>query len=159
MGIFGCLKIMSNVKKNVLAISILAGLTFLSAAQSQAQGGSDRVAVAFSDPSQAGTVRVGLLAGNITVKAYEGKEVVVEAKARSSRESSSEGPAGMKRIPLSSSGLTVEEENNVVKVSADSHIRPVDLTISVPTRTSLNLRTVNDGNIVVTGADGDIDVN
>ena len=159
MEIFGYSKVMSNLKKNVVLITFLAVSTLFTATESQAQAGGDRVAVAFSDPSQPGTVKVGLLAGNVTVKSYEGKEVVVEARARASRESASEGPSGMKRIPLSSSGLTVEEENNVVKVSADSHIRPVDLTISVPAHTSLNLRTVNDGNIVVTGADGDIDVN
>jgi DUF4097 and DUF4098 domain-containing protein YvlB len=148
---------MSNLKKNGLVITLLAVLIGISTAPSQAQAGSDRVAVAFSDPSQPGTLKVGLLSGSITVKAYEGKEVVVEARARSNRESAAEG--GMKRIPLTSTGLSVEEENNRVQVSADSHQRPVDLTITVPVHTSLNLRTVNDGNIVVTGADGDIDVN
>src|SRR5437763_3100916 len=148
---------MSKSKKHFCLMSVFVCLLLLGAASLQAQAVSDRVSVAFSDPSQPGTVKVGLISGSITVKAYEGKEVVVEARARTSRDSASE--AGMKRIPVTSTGLSVEEENNRVQVSAESHLRPIDLTISVPVRTSLNLRTVNDGNIVVTGADGDIDVN
>src|SRR6266404_3151644 len=148
---------MSNLKKHTFVIAALTALLFLDTASSQAQASGDRVSVAFSDPSQPGTLKVGLLSGSITVKAYDGKEVVVEARARTSRDSASEG--GMKRIPLTSTGLSVEEESNRVQVSAASHLRPIDLTIMVPVHTSLNLRTVNDGNIVVTGADGDIDVN
>jgi DUF4097 and DUF4098 domain-containing protein YvlB len=45
-----------------------------------------------------------------------------------------------------------------VRISADSIQRTVDLTISVPVKTSLSLKTVNDGNIVVTGVDGEMDV-
>jgi DUF4097 and DUF4098 domain-containing protein YvlB len=65
----------------------------------------------------------------------------------------------MKRVPMVSTGLNVEEENNQVNINADSVQRPIDLTISVPVRTSLNLRTVNDGDITVTGVDGELDVN
>jgi DUF4097 and DUF4098 domain-containing protein YvlB len=65
----------------------------------------------------------------------------------------------MKRIPVSSTGLSVEEENNEVRVGTDSINRPLDITISVPVHTSLKLNTVNSGDIVVTGVDGELDVN
>src|SRR5262249_48890991 len=54
--------------------------------------------------------------------------------------------------------LTVEEENNDVRINTESYARPVDVTISVPVHTSLKLRAVNDGDIVVTGVDGELDV-
>jgi DUF4097 and DUF4098 domain-containing protein YvlB len=52
----------------------------------------------------------------------------------------------------------VEEENNEVRVGTESYARTIDVTISVPTHTSVKLRAVNDGDIVVTGVDGELDV-
>jgi hypothetical protein len=125
-------------------------------AQTQTQSGADRVSVTLSDPARPALVKAGLIDGGITVKAYDGKEVIVEARARN-RESgrSDEGP---KRLSIASTGLTVEEENNQVNVNTESYARPIDLTITVPVHTSLNLRAVNDGDIVVTGVDGELDI-
>jgi DUF4097 and DUF4098 domain-containing protein YvlB len=128
--------------------------------RAQEQSGPDRVAVTLTDPSRPALVRASLVNGGITVKAYDGKEVVVEARARTrERESSRSESNNMKRIVVSSTGLSVEAENNDVHVSTDSFARPIDLTISVPVHTSLKLSAVNDGNIVVTGVDGELDVN
>ena len=38
----------------------------------------------------------------------------------------------MKRIPMTSTGLNIEAENNNVRVSTDSYQRTIDLTITVP---------------------------
>ena len=128
--------------------------------QAQEQSGPDRVAVTLTDPSRPALVKASLVNGGITVKSYDGKEVIVEARARSrDRESSRSESGNMKRIVVSSTGLSVEAENNEVHISTDSFARPVDLTISVPVHTSLKLSAVNDGNIVVTGVDGELDVN
>jgi DUF4097 and DUF4098 domain-containing protein YvlB len=94
--------------------------------------------------------------GGITVKAYEGKEVIVEARSRNRENSREEG--GPKRLAISTTGLSVEEENNEVNINTESYARPIDVTVSVPVHTSLKLRGVNDGDIVVTGVDGELDV-
>jgi DUF4097 and DUF4098 domain-containing protein YvlB len=94
--------------------------------------------------------------GGITVKAYEGKEVIVEARARNRENSREEG--GPKRLAISTTGLSVEEENNEVNINTESYMRPIDVTVSVPVHTSLKLRAVNDGDIVVTGVEGELDV-
>ncbi len=65
----------------------------------------------------------------------------------------------MKRIPNMSTGLTIEEESNHVSIGASPTERPVDLTIQVPNHTSLNLKTINDGDIVVEQVQGEIEVN
>ena len=117
----------------------------------------DKINVPFSDPTRPGMVKASVLNGGITVKAYEGKEVVVEAKVRD--EDSKRGARGMKRIPMTTTGLSVEEEDNKVSVSVEAHQRTVDLTIMVPVNTSLYLRSVNDGDIFVSGVNGEIDVN
>jgi DUF4097 and DUF4098 domain-containing protein YvlB len=126
-------------------------------AEAQAQTSPDRLSVALSDPSRPGLVKASLINGGITVKAYDGKEVVVEARPRNREREREEG--GPHRLTISSTGLSVEEENNEVRISSESYARPIDLTISVPAHTSLHLSAVNDGDIVVTGVDGELDVN
>lgn len=118
---------------------------------------SDKVTVPLTDPSRPSTVKVGLLNGSITVTAYDGKDVIVEAKTRADNDTSSR-IGGMKRIPMTATGLSVEEENNQVDIGAQSVQRTVDVAIQVPRRTSLHLKTVNDGDINVTGVEGELDV-
>jgi DUF4097 and DUF4098 domain-containing protein YvlB len=125
--------------------------------QSQTPAVADHVSVTLSDPSRPALVRASLVNGGITVKAYDGKEVIVEARARNHESPRSD--TNMKRIIVSSTGLSVEEESNEVRISTDSVMRPVDLSISVPVHTSLKLSAVNSGDIVVTGVDGELDVN
>jgi DUF4097 and DUF4098 domain-containing protein YvlB len=125
--------------------------------------GSNHIAVPLADPSRPARVEAHLVSGGITVKAYDGKEVIVDAKVRAGDEgeeqSESRPRGGLRRIPMSSTGLSVEAENNLVHISTDSHTHTIDLTISVPVHTSLSLHTVNDGDISVNGVDGELDIN
>jgi len=142
-----------------LALAAIAAVTLGPGAEkalAQGQGGGDRIPVTLSDPSRPARVKVSLVNGGITVKAYEGKEVVVEARVRNRENSRNEG--GPKRLTISSTGLSVEEENNEVNINTDSYMHAIDVTVSVPAHTSLKLRAVNDGDIVVTGVDGELDV-
>jgi hypothetical protein len=157
------LKIMNNQTQRfpslVFVVAILS-VAFVAApfyGQTQTPSGADRVSVNLSDPTRPALVKASLINGGITVKGYDGKEVVVEARARNGE--SSRADSSMKRIVVSSTGLSVEEENNEVRISADAIMRIIDLTISVPVHTSLKLSAVNSGDIVVTGVDGELDVN
>jgi DUF4097 and DUF4098 domain-containing protein YvlB len=120
----------------------------------------NRVTVPLSDPTRPVSLRAHLVSGSITVKGADVKEVVVEARVRGGHEDSGRGGKGegMKRIAIDSTGLNIEAENNQVRVSTDSYQRTIDLTITVPTRTSLSLHSVNDGNILVSGVDGELDI-
>jgi DUF4097 and DUF4098 domain-containing protein YvlB len=146
-----------NFHKFMLAVILLCMAPLL-----MAQGTDNRVAVPLSDPARPVSVRAHLLNGSITVKGGDVKEVIVEARARHEEghgEGRGEGKGtGMKRIPMTSTGLNIEAENNQVRISTDSVQRTVDLTITVPVRTSLSLKTVNDGNIFVSGVDGEFDI-
>ena len=121
----------------------------------------NKVTVPLSDPSRPVNLRAHLVSGSITVKGSDVKEVLVEAKARGGGEDSGRGgnASGMKHIPMTSTGLNIEAENNQIRVSTDSYQRTIDLTITVPIHTSLSLHTVNDGNIFVSGVDGELDIN
>jgi len=164
---FVFLKIMNNqtqrIPSLVVAVAILCVAVAAAPAPAQTQvqtqtpSGADRVSVNLSDPARPALVKASLINGGITVKGYDGKEVVVEARARN--HDSARSDSNMKRIVVSSTGLSVEEENNEVRISADAVMRTIDLTISVPVHTSLKLSAVNSGDIVVTGVDGELDVN
>ena len=119
--------------------------------------GTDRINVTLDDPSRPALVKASMVNGGITVKGYEGKEVIVEARPRNA-EDERPSPNGMKRLSIMRTGLSVEEENNEVRISTDSHMRAIDLVVTVPQHTSLRLRVVNDGDIVVSDVDGEFDI-
>ncbi len=139
-------------------ISIAAAVMFALVQPLYAQS-DNKVTIPISDPSRPVTLRAHLVSGSITVKGGDVKEVIVEARARGDEAHSGGRAEGMKRIPMTSTGLNIEAENNNVRVSTDSYQRTIDLTITVPTHTSVSLHSVNDGNIVVSGVDGDLDIN
>ena len=145
-------------KSSKLVISIAAA-ALLALAQPLCAQSDNRVTVPLTDPARPVTLRAHLVSGSITVKGADVKEVTVEARARGDEAHGGGRAEGMKRIPMTSTGLNIEAENNNVRISTDSYQRTVDLTITVPTHTSVSLHTVNDGNIVVSGVDGELDIN
>src|ERR1700732_3741898 len=165
MEIFGFWKTMNKQTKRFssisgrLALAIAAVTLGLGAdnalAQGQTQSGVDRIPVTLSDPSRPARVKVSMVNGGSHVKGHDGKEVVVEAHVRNHENSRNEG--GPKRLTISTTGLSVEEENNEVNINTESYNRAIDVTVSVPVHTSLKLRVINDGDIAVTGVDGEID--
>jgi len=128
--------------------------------------GSERVVVPARNSSHARKVIVNQLSGSITVKAYSGKDVIVETlpetqsgKRRGRDERREDKRAeGMKRIDLPSRGLRVEEEDNVVTVKMEPPMHHSALIISTPADTALSLHTMS-GAISVEGVKGEIDVN
>lgn len=143
-----------------VAAVALAGMSFAapdSYGQAVSASNSDRIAVKLDDPTRPALVKASLVNGGITVKAYDGQEVIVEARARDGgREEPA--PNGLHRLDVFRTGLRVEEENNEIDIGSDSFMRPIDLTITVPVRASLKLSSVNNGNIMVDGVDGEMDV-
>jgi hypothetical protein len=164
-----------TMRQRSLWILILA-LLLVGAARLPAQDGSNRIVVPLSEPGEPARLSASLVQGTIVVEAYDGAEVIVETRHRSdddedcedcdhdsdseddSDDSDDEGrrsTAGLRRIPNMNVGLTAEERNNRVEISSESWNRRVDLVIQVPRRTSLELSTVNGGELRVTGVEGD----
>ncbi|MCH8956340.1 DUF4097 family beta strand repeat protein [candidate division KSB1 bacterium] len=139
---------------------VLFPLLFVTFAFSQDQP-VDRVSLTFSDPSRPGFIKVGLTNGSITVKGYDGDEIIIEARTRTRRYSkgSKRNSEGLKRVAITSTGLSVEEERNRMTVSASSHRRTIDINIKVPKKTSLKLSAVNSGHIEVEDIEGEIELN
>jgi hypothetical protein len=140
--------------KRVLAVLIAAG-----GLATWAQDTPDRVTVPFSDPSRPKMVKVSLLNGSITVRGYNGKEAIVESRSRGDDgHRRREAPAGMHRISGGGAGLVAEESENTITIGTERLNSASEITVQVPFETSLKLRTVNGGNIVVENVAGDLDV-
>jgi len=125
--------------------------------------GTDHLTVPFSDASRPGTVKVALISGSISMKGYSGKEVIVDVaccgkeEERDRNRASRPEAEGLKRIPNLSTGFTVEEDNNIISIKPGPPYRRLDITLQVPIRTSLTLKTVN-GDIEVEHAQGELEV-
>ena len=147
--------------KTTYALLLLAG----SFALAQDAGHTpDRVTVPFSDASRPRMVKCSLLNGAITVKGYAGKDVIVEARPRNEERrhprspDRSERTDGMRRIDVNTTGLSVEESDNVVVIGTRSHQESIDVNIQVPFATSLKLHGTNGGDIVVDHVTGEIEI-
>lgn len=138
-------------------IKLLAALTcIIFLAGSYAYSQTDSVTVPFTDPGKPGLVKARVINGSIAVKGYNGKDVVVEAKARL-RKVKDKKKSDMNLISQTgNTGLTIEEKDNVMEIRTRSWSQGVDLTIQVPVAVSLQISTVNGGDIVVENIRGEV---
>ncbi len=120
----------------------------------------DRVTVPFSDASRPKSLKASLVNGSISVKGYDGKDAIVEARGGSGRirRRDRERSDGLRRIDTNATGLTVEESDNVITVGTHSPGESLSLNIQVPFNTSLKLHTVNGKEIAVDQITGDVEI-
>jgi hypothetical protein len=142
--------------KGIVAAAV--GAVFMTGALVLAQTAS-RLTVPFSDPSRPGTVNVSLFQGGITVRAGNGRDVIVMAEGRvtAQNQAPTGKGTGLRRLnqPV---GLSVNEENNVMTISSGRALNGGDVELQVPPRTNLKLSTVNGDEILVERIEGDIEV-
>ena len=139
---------------------LVSGLVIVGAAVGQESPA--RVVVPLTDASRPVQLRVNLMSGSILVKGGAVKEVVVEEKGSSEgrrQERVPRGAEGLKRLNLGGSDLEVEESNNEVTVRSRMGMPHRSLVITVPTQTSVNLKSINNGEIIVEDVNGDSAVN
>jgi Putative adhesin len=134
---------------------------------------SEQISVQLSDPTKPGVLDIGLVFGSIKVVSYVGKEVIINATTGANKKDKNRNininsnindkgngnATGMKKI--SSNGgfeLNVTQKNNKVEVNMDRPNIPVHLVIKVPQKFSLNLSTVNSGDISVENVDGNHEI-
>lgn len=128
-----------------------------------AQDFNEKLVVPLSKPGSPGKLEVGQVRGDITITAYDGNEVIVEATAKSGDDDCDScgdrrtPPAGMKRIASSSVELEASENNNKVEIETNSWKKPIDLDIQLPANFDLEVSTVY-GHIKVTGVKGAMEI-
>jgi hypothetical protein len=161
---------------------VRAGLALLTMAALEAGAQTDdRLVVPLSNPSQPARLEVNLVFGSVTVNAYNGAEIVIVAKESVDDDEDDEDGEdfrererererelgddedndaqarrdGLVVIPNVSFDLVASERDNTVEVRLAGPPRELDLEISVPRRTSVHARTVNDGTLRVSGVLGE----
>jgi DUF4097 and DUF4098 domain-containing protein YvlB len=121
---------------------------------------ASRISVPLSDPSRPGTVKVSLMNSCFAIEGYDGKEITIESAGRGGDRTVPKPPRGaegMKRIEPSGNGLSVEEDNNMVRIHSSAGTTG-ELLIRVPYSTSLKLECMNGGEIKVNRVAGDIEL-
>jgi hypothetical protein len=125
------------------------------------QATKDQMVVALSSPGKPGTLHLKLVGGGIRVIGTSDKNVVIETSTRGGRRESgsSEAPAGMRRISQADNmDVTAQERANHVYIKTQSWQHPVDFVIRVPRQFSLQISTVQDGDVVVENVAGELEV-
>ncbi len=135
--------------RTFICAALIGGMAF-------AQDTGDHVTVPFRDASKPRTLVVKVINGGMTIRGYDGKDVIIEAHGIARERHSHEPPAGMHRLGDNNTGLDVTEDNNVVTVQAGI-MHSADLNIQVPVQTSLRLTTMNGGKIQVENVSGEIE--
>jgi len=144
-------------------VCLLIFALFSVAAVAAAASNDQRIVVPLTDPSRPVVLSVDFMAGQIEVTGYDGRDVVIVARNSTSQveegdDDSGQGTRGMKRIPNTALGLEVEEQQNHVSVSGAWQNYTVEVQIQVPFRTSASIHTVNGGDIVVRGLQGELEL-
>ncbi len=123
---------------------------------------TDKMSIAFRDPSRPGTVKMNVLYGSIVVRTHAGKDVVVDTDSKPDKEPQRDVPEsarGLKRLNATGPSITLEEDNNVVTVSMGWRARSETVTILVPVKSSLKLSSTGGKSILVEGVDGEMELN
>jgi hypothetical protein len=130
--------------------------------QAPADGTTQRVSVALSDPSRPGTIQMDIVMGSIQVRGGNRRDILIEARAsggagaRPRRRTNDEPPpAGLRRL-TQNGGFSVEEDRNTVSIDVGPP-RNIDFIIEVPMQTNVDLETVM-GSIVVDGIEGELEL-
>jgi hypothetical protein len=146
--------------KPLVAVLVLLLSAAAPSAPRAAGPGAQKISVPLTDPARPATLKVSTIDGGITVEGYAGKEILIETSGRGeeSEERPRRGAEGMRRIPNLGQGLSVDEENNVVRVEARNPSNGGDIHIQVPFHCSLHLSAVNGGEIRVSGVEGEIEL-
>jgi len=122
---------------------------------------NEQLVVPLSNPNARGTLKIGLIRGDIKVETYSGKEVIVDAFAKGGSGcddcDKKSAPAGMKKIASSSVEFSVTENRNFVHVKTNSWKKPIHLTVKLPANFDLDISTVH-GKISVSGVNGSMEV-
>jgi len=143
----------------MLVRAISCAPAFLLCMGGATQENASRISASFSDPSSPGLLHVALVNGSISIKGSESRDVVIGTRAvhLGAPKQDQKGPAVMQELPQQSSIAVVEQSNRMSIAAANPSIT-TDLEIQVPNRTSVQLSTVNEGDIRVEDFDGELDV-
>lgn len=143
----------------VIAVLILVTLFISGHVLAQLET-KEQMVVPLSEPGKPFKVVAHVLHSAIKVVSYEGKDVVITVTGESKPKRESSNSGGMTRIGGNSGGeVTAEENHNTVTVSSGlSHFLLIEIKVPSTDGASIDVSTVNQGNIEVENVSGKLEV-
>lgn len=120
--------------------------------------GQDQIAIPLSKPGEPGKLQIGVVRGSISVTGYDGQEVLVSYGGDIEDEEHEVTQNGLRRISNNAVGFEASEDDNEVEIGGSSPMRDVSFDVSVPRNFSLDLSTVNGGDITVENVVGEMEI-
>lgn len=145
--------------KSQKTIFVALVLILLASFYAQSQD-REQLTVPVSDPTKEIKLNANLITGSIKVIGYDGKDIIIDAIAPvSEKKQTRERTDGMKKISTNDGfEIVAREQNNTINVSTDRVNMKVNLSIKVPHKASLKLKTINDGDIYVENVSGNHEI-
>lgn len=159
---------MKKITQQIFTVALLVMATIVF---SFGQAGNEFV-IPLSDPAKRGKLKAHLNYGSITVKGTARKDVLVRYNQEEDRDGdhdddhdkdkhkdkSSSSREGLRRIGGGGLELEASENGNLVKVSSGSWNVKTNLEIEVPSGMDLNVSTYNDGDLMITNIQGEVEL-
>jgi len=155
-------------KSNTLT---LAFTLIMALAATAAYSQNNEFTIPLSDPAKRGKLNAQINYGSITVKGSARKDVLVkyteeggddDDDRRRDRDhdhkSSSGSKEGLRRVGGGGLDLEASENDNQVRVKSDSWSHKIHLEIEVPAGFDLDVKTYNDGDLVVSNVQGALEL-
>ena len=143
--------------------SVIFTVFFVAAALTSFAQNANEFTIPLSDPAKKGRLKAHLNYGSITVKGVARKDVLVKYSSEQDEEDrhgeKSKTKDGLRRIGGGGIELEVSENSNFVKVESGSWNNKINLEIEVPTNTDLEVHTYNDGDLMITNVQGELELN
>jgi DUF4097 and DUF4098 domain-containing protein YvlB len=141
------------MKKQLLIILFISFITSVLAQN------SGEIPVPLSDPAKRGKLKAHLNYGSITIRGTARKDVLVKYSSRDDSRNESKGTKdGLKRISGGTLDLEISENNNYVKAESGSWNNKMNLEIEIPSGFDVKVSSYNDGDILVIGVDGEVEI-
>ncbi len=121
----------------------------------------DQSKFSFPNPGQPRKLVVDSMMGSVTVRGYDGQDVLVESSGGTAlkRKGRAEPPPGMHRIGPEGGDLNVTTQGNTVTIKAGLPLGPRSMTIQVPVQTSVVVKTISGSEILIENINGEIEAN
>lgn len=137
---------------SLLAFSFMLIAPLLLTAQNK-----EEMIIKVEKPGQPGSLKFQNPRGSVNVEGYEGEWVIISAFARIREADGINVPEGMDLIPQQQFELKAETQGNNILLFCES-ARTVDFNIKVPRSFSLNISSMDNGDIEIIRIDGEIEV-
>ena len=125
-----------------------------------AQNNEKQLVVPLTTPGKAYKLDVGLVDGSITVTGYVGKDIIIDVQNDDDKKGGvRERSDGMRVLSAGNKAeINAQESNNTVTVSGNVG-KTIHLIVKIPQNdVTLNLHTVNNGNIIASNISGELEV-